>query len=157
MTETQTSKHYDVSLVIPLLNEDESLGELASQIDEALSKDYTYEIIFVDDGSTDDSWKVIEELSAKNSDIKGISFRRNYGKSVALQAGFEKAIGDYVVTMDADLQDDPNEVPDMIQMLKDGNDLVSGWKKVRHDPIQKTIPSKFFNFVIFFISGLGNT
>ena len=154
MTDSQTYTDKDISIVVPLLNEEESLPELADRIEKALGSDYTYEVIFVDDGSSDKSWDVIEGLASKDERIKGISFRRNYGKSVALQAGFEKATGSYVVTMDADLQDDPNEVPDMIQMLKDGDDLVSGWKKVRHDPIQKTIPSKFFNFVTRKASGI---
>lgn len=137
----------DISIVVPLYNEEESLGELAEAIDKAISAQYSYEIIFVDDGSTDTSFEVIRKLSAKNELINGISFAHNYGKSVALQAGFEQVRGKYVITMDADLQDDPDEVPEMIQMLKDGLDMVSGWKKERFDPISKTVPSKFFNFV----------
>jgi len=137
----------DISIVVPLYNEEESLGELAEAIDKAISARYSYEIIFVDDGSTDTSFEVIRKLSAKNELINGISFAHNYGKSVALQAGFEQVRGKYVITMDADLQDDPDEVPEMIQMLKDGLDMVSGWKKERFDPISKTVPSKFFNFV----------
>lgn len=116
-------------------------------IAQALEAEYTFEIIFIDDGSTDASWSIISELKKKYVQVKGVRFRRNYGKSVALQAGFERALGTYVVTMDADLQDDPKEVPEMVQMLKDGDDLVSGWKQERYDPISKTIPSKFFNFV----------
>ena len=137
----------DISLVIPLFNEEESLPELEKAIESALKSSFSYEIIFVDDGSTDKSWEVIEDLQKKGDHIKGISFRNNYGKSTALQAGFERAEGEFIVTMDADLQDDPNEVPEMVQMLKDGNDLVSGWKKERFDPISKTVPSKFFNYV----------
>lgn len=143
-----------LSLVIPLLNESESLPELADRIHESLAEQYRYEIIFVDDGSTDESWKVIRELARKNENIHGINFRRNYGKSAALQKGFEQARGEYVVTMDADLQDDPAEVPDMIAMLKNGYDLVSGWKKKRYDPVTKTIPSKFFNFVTSKVAGI---
>ncbi len=137
----------DISVVVPLFNEEESLTELSVQIDNALSPDFNYEVIFVDDGSSDSSFEVVKKLRSENENIKGIAFRHNYGKSVALQAGFEKAEGSYVVTMDADLQDDPNEVPEMVQMLKNGLDLVSGWKKERFDPISKTVPSKFFNFV----------
>ncbi len=154
MAENDGSAKIDVSVVIPLLNEEESLPELTKGIKQALQQDYSYEIIFVDDGSSDDSWEVIRELRAGDDRIRGISFRRNYGKSVALQAGFEETRGDFVVTMDADLQDDPAELPELLQMLKDGNDLVSGWKKVRHDPIQKTIPSRFFNFVTRKVSGI---
>jgi glycosyltransferase involved in cell wall biosynthesis len=139
--------HIDISIVVPVYNEEESLPELEKAIQTALSDKFTYEIIFVDDGSSDGSWAVIKSLSEQKSFIHGINFSHNYGKSVALQAGFETVKGDYVVTMDADLQDDPNEVPEMVQMLKDGYDLVSGWKKERHDPLSKTIPSKFFNYV----------
>ena len=145
--EHSTIKAPDISLVIPLLNEEESLPELTKGIAQALEAEYTFEIIFIDDGSTDASWSIISELKKKYVQVKGVRFRRNYGKSVALQAGFERALGTYVVTMDADLQDDPKEVPEMVQMLKDGDDLVSGWKQERYDPISKTIPSKFFNFV----------
>lgn len=144
----------DISLVIPLYNEEESLPELEKAIENALKGTFTYEVIFVDDGSSDASWEEIKKLEAKGDHIKGISFRNNQGKSTALQAGFEKARGEFVVTMDADLQDDPNEVPEMVQMLKDGYDLVSGWKKERHDPISKTVPSKFFNFVTRISAGI---
>lgn len=147
MENSKESKEIDISIVVPLFNEEESLTELASVIDEAISSQYSYEIIFVDDGSTDTSFHVIKKLSAEKENIRGICFAHNYGKSVALQAGFEKVRGKYVVTMDADLQDDPDEVPEMIQMLKDGLDMVSGWKKERFDPISKTVPSKFFNYV----------
>jgi len=144
----------DVSVVIPLLNESESLRELNERIKEALSDKYTFEIIFVDDGSTDNSWDVIKKLAGEDTRIHGIKFRRNYGKSTALQKGFERAGGTYVVTMDADLQDDPFEVPDLIAMLKDGYELISGWKKKRYDPITKTVPSRFFNFVTSVVTGI---
>lgn len=143
----------ELSIVIPLLNEQESLAELASRIDAAIGS-RSYEILFVDDGSTDGSWDVIASLSAADPRIKGIRFRRNYGKSLALQKGFERARGTYIATMDADLQDDPNELPAMFAMLDSGYDLVSGWKQVRHDPISKTIPSKFFNGVTSRMSGI---
>lgn len=142
-----------VSLVIPLLNEEKSLVELSEGISEAMNG-LPYEIIFVDDGSTDTSWEVIESLSKDNGVVKGVQFRRNYGKSDALQAGFEVSKGEYVVTMDADLQDDPKEIPALIEMLESGSDLVSGWKKERHDPISKTIPSRFFNAVTRWTTGI---
>lgn len=143
----------DISIVIPLLNEKESIRELTERIQEALS-DFTHEIILVDDGSDDGSWEQIASLHSKIPIVKGIKLRRNYGKSSALQAGFDEASGKYVVTMDADLQDDPFEIPAMIQRLKDGADLVSGWKKVRHDPISKTVPSRFFNAVTRWTTGI---
>src|SRR5690606_1772938 len=115
---------------------------------------YTFEVIFVDDGSTDESWRTIATLQQTKSFVKGVRLRRNYGKSAALQEGFELASGTYICTMDADLQDDPDELPSMIQMLKDGLDLVSGWKQKRYDPISKTIPSKFFNFVTSKAAGI---
>lgn len=145
----------DVSVVIPLLNEEESLPELSQAIDKALKLRFSYEIIFVDDGSTDSSWDVIETLAKSDSRIRGIRFRRNYGKSTALDRGFAIACGRFVATMDADLQDDPEEVPLMIDMIiNEQLDLVSGWKKVRHDPISKTIPSRFFNWVTSYASGI---
>jgi glycosyltransferase involved in cell wall biosynthesis len=145
----------EVSVVVPLLNEDESLRELSQQIDRALSPRFSYEVIFVDDGSTDSSWKVIQELAATDPRIRGIRFRRNYGKSSALQKGFDQIRGKYIATMDADLQDDPAEIPLMIDQMKSEDlDLVSGWKKVRHDPLSKTIPSRFFNKVTSLISGI---
>lgn len=147
MKDNTLHKELDISIVVPVFNEEESLPELEAAIKKALSADYSYEIIFVDDGSSDTSWQVIKHLGEVKEFVSGISFSRNYGKSVALQEGFEAAKGEFVVTMDADLQDDPNEVPEMIEMLKNGYDLVSGWKKERHDPLSKTIPSKFFNFV----------
>jgi glycosyltransferase involved in cell wall biosynthesis len=146
----------DISIVIPLLNEDESLGELYNWIIKTLSSgNNSFEIIFIDDGSTDHSWKVIEELSNKDPRVRGIKFRRNYGKSAALSSGFRAAQGDVVITMDADLQDSPDEIPDLYTMIMvDGLDLVSGWKKRRHDPISKTLPSKFFNWVTRRASGI---
>lgn len=144
----------DISIVIPLYNEEASLEELAGKINEALMDTFSYEIVFIDDGSTDQSWLKIKELSRDHANIKGICFRRNYGKSTALQKGFENAEGQYIVTMDADLQDDPFEIPEMIQMLKNGMDLVSGWKKERHDPISKTIPSRFFNLGTSWVTGI---
>src|SRR5699024_9975808 len=143
-------QHSDVelSVVIPLYNEEGSLKELYEQIYEALVELSGYEIIFVDDGSTDKSWEIIKELCRLKAPIKAIRLQRNYGKSPALQAGFEKASGRYIATMDADLQDDPFEIPLMLQQLKSQQlDLVSGWKKKRHDPLTKTVPSRFFNKV----------
>ena len=146
----------DLSLVIPLLNEEESLPELEAWIRKVVEKlGYSYEIIFVDDGSKDGSWKIIEGLSANNPNVKGIRFRRNYGKSAALNTGFEHAQGNVVITMDADLQDSPDEIPDLFRMInEDGFDLVSGWKKKRYDPLMKTIPSKFFNWITRMVSGI---
>jgi glycosyltransferase involved in cell wall biosynthesis len=146
----------DVSIVIPLLNEEESLPELSAWIKRVCdSNNLTYEIIMVDDGSYDNSWNVIEELSEQNENVKGIKFQRNYGKSAALNEGFKAAAGDVVITMDADLQDSPDEIPPLRQMiLQDGFDLVSGWKKTRHDPVSKTVPSKFFNWVTTKVSGI---
>jgi glycosyltransferase involved in cell wall biosynthesis len=148
----------DISVVIPLLNEEESLPELMQWIENVMRKNnFAYEIILIDDGSRDHSWKVITELSAKNACIRGIKFKRNYGKSAALQKGFEKATGNVVITMDADLQDSPDEIPGMYKLItEDGFDLVSGWKKKRHDPLSKTIPSKFFNWITRKVSGINN-
>ena len=154
MKETPSNRNIDISIVVPVYNEEESLPELEKAIGQALSGEFSYEIIFVDDGSADKSWQQIASLGKEKDFVHGIALSHNYGKSVALQAGFEKAQGTYVVTMDADLQDDPKEVPEMVQMLKDGYDLVSGWKKERHDPISKTIPSKFFNFVTRKVAGI---
>ncbi|MBN2175855.1 MAG: glycosyltransferase [Bacteroidales bacterium] len=138
----------DISVVVPLYNEEESLPELTEWITSVCtSHKLSHEIIFVDDGSIDESWKIIENLSASNPNIRGIKFRRNYGKSAALNQGFEAANGDVVITMDADLQDSPDEIPILYKMVKEQNfDLVSGWKKKRHDPLGKTLPSKFFNW-----------
>ncbi|HRO83423.1 MAG TPA: glycosyltransferase family 2 protein [Niabella sp.] len=140
----------DISVVIPLLNEEESLPELSAWIEEVMQENgFTYEIIFVDDGSTDDSWQVITQLRAKNENVKGIKFQRNYGKSAALNEAFKAAQGDVVITMDADLQDSPNEIPELYKMIAvDKYDLVSGWKKKRYDnKLTKNLPSKFFNGV----------
>lgn len=146
----------DLSLVIPLYNEEESLPELAAWIDRVVKKEgLNYEIVFVDDGSNDRSWQVIEELSEKFPAVKGIKFRRNYGKSAALNRGFLMAEGDVVITMDADLQDSPDEIPELYRLIsEEGYDLVSGWKKKRHDPIGKRWPSKFFNWTVRRISKL---
>lgn len=146
----------DLSVVIPLFNEAESLPELCEWIDRVTgSNGYCYEMICIDDGSTDTSWEVISKLRATNDRIKAVRFNRNYGKSAALQTGFGLAQGKVVITMDADLQDSPNEIPDLYNMIvNDGYDLVSGWKKKRHDPITKTIPSRFFNLVTRILSGI---
>ena len=138
----------DVSIVIPLYNEEESLPGLTAWIKRVVDAHHlTYEIMLVDDGSTDSSWQVIENLVKENPNIRGIKFRRNYGKSAALNIGFEAVQGDVVITMDADLQDSPDEIPELVRMImEDGFDMVSGWKKVRHDPsLTKNIPSKFYN------------
>jgi glycosyltransferase involved in cell wall biosynthesis len=148
----------DLSLVIPLFNEDESLPELVAWIEKVVKEHgYEHEIIMVDDGSTDQSWKVIKELREQYPAVKGIKFLHNNGKSAALQVGFEAAQGDVVITMDADLQDSPDEIPGLYKMItEEGYDLVSGWKKKRHDPISKTVPSKFFNFITRMVSGIHN-
>ncbi len=138
----------DISLVIPLLNEEESLPELSAWIEKVmLENNYAYEIIFVDDGSTDNSWHVIEQLRSKNQNIKGIKFQRNYGKSAGLNEGFRAAQGEVIITMDADLQDSPDEIPELRRMILEGGfDLVSGWKKKRYDnKLTKNLPSKLFN------------
>jgi glycosyltransferase involved in cell wall biosynthesis len=147
---------YDISIVIPAKDEEESLPELCQWISRALTPHgLSYEVIFIDDGSTDDTWEVIEKISKEDQHIKGIRFNRNYGKSAALQTGFRAAAGDVIITMDADLQDSPDEVPDLYKMIKHGGyHLVSGWKKKRNDPLSKTIPSKFFNKVTSIISGI---
>ncbi|MFP4024899.1 MAG: glycosyltransferase family 2 protein [Thiohalospira sp.] len=146
----------DISVVIPLLNEEESLPELVDWIKKVMAAhQYTYEIILVDDGSKDNSWEVISDLSSKNPEVKGIKFRKNYGKSAALHTGFGDAKGDVVITMDADLQDNPDEIPGLFRMIKeDGYDLVSGWKKKRYDPISKTIPSKLYNRTARTLTGI---
>lgn len=148
----------DISVIVPLFNEEESLPELHSWIKRVMeSNNYTYEIIFVNDGSTDNSWNVIEELSKVNEHVHGIKFRRNYGKSPALYHGFERAKGDVVITMDADLQDSPDEIPELYRMIKeDGYDLVSGYKQKRYDPLSKTIPTKLFNATARKVSGIKN-
>jgi glycosyltransferase involved in cell wall biosynthesis len=139
----------DISVIIPLFNERESLPELCSWIASVMERHgFSYEVILVDDGSTDDSWEFIEEKSFRDSHYKGIRFQRNYGKSAALNEGFRVANGSVVITMDSDLQDSPDEIPGLYRMIiEEGYDMVSGWKKKRHDPISKTIPSKFFNWV----------
>jgi len=146
----------DISLVIPLLNEEESLPELHAWISRVMEeKGFQYEILFVDDGSTDSSWEMISQLAEKDPHVKGIKFNRNYGKSAALNTGFKSVKGNVIITMDADLQDSPDEIPGLYnQIMEDGYDLVSGWKKKRYDPIMKTIPSKFFNFVARKFSGI---
>ncbi|MDL5050146.1 glycosyltransferase family 2 protein [Oscillatoria amoena NRMC-F 0135] len=146
----------DISLVIPVLDEEESLQELTHWISRVMeTHGFSYEVLFVDDGSTDGSWKQIVSLGESNPNVKGIRFNRNYGKSAALQTGFRAAIGEVVITLDADLQDSPDEIPALYAMIKkEGYHLVSGWKKKRNDPISKTIPSKFFNAVTRSISGI---
>ena len=150
----------DISVVIPLYNEDESLPELHAWIERVMNENgFTYEVIFVNDGSTDRSWEVIEQLSKESEHVKGIKFRRNYGKSPALYCGFKEAQGDVVITMDADLQDSPDEIPELYRMIKeDGNDLVSGYKQNRKegDPLSKTIPTKLFNATARKVSGIKN-
>lgn len=152
MSETQK----DVSLVIPLLNEEESLPELLDWIMRVVkAHQLDCEVIFIDDGSTDDSWQVIQRLATKNSAVKAVKFQRNYGKSAALHTGFEIATGKVVITMDADLQDSPDEIKGLYDMVMvDGFDVVSGWKKKRHDPISKTIPTKLYNWAARRITGI---
>lgn len=153
------NKHFDISVVVPLYNEDESLPELYEWITRVMAENkFSYEVIFVNDGSTDDSWDVIERLSANDPEhVRGIKFRRNYGKSPALFCGFEMAKGDVVITMDADLQDSPDEIPELYRMIKeDGYDLVSGYKQKRYDPLSKTIPTKLFNATARKVSGIKN-
>ncbi len=144
----------EVSVVVPLLNEEESLPELEAWIRRVVEAEgLSYEIIFVDDGSQDASWRVIEHLARANPQVRGVKFRRNYGKSAALQVGFAQAQGQVVITMDADLQDSPDEIPELYKMIQqDGYDIVSGWKQQRHDPLSKTMPSRFFNAVTRWIS-----
>ncbi|MDE6276996.1 MAG: glycosyltransferase family 2 protein [Muribaculaceae bacterium] len=149
----------DISVIVPLFNEAESLPELAAWIERVMEANgFSYEIIFVNDGSTDNSWKVVHSLRENNPDhIRGISFRRNYGKSPALNMGFAAAKGEVVITMDADLQDSPDEIPELYRMIKeDGFDLVSGYKKKRYDPLSKTIPTKLFNATARKVSGIRN-
>lgn len=146
----------DISVLIPLLNEAESLPELASWIQTVMeANNFSYEVLFIDDGSTDDSWDIIQELHSKNPSFKGIQFNRNYGKSAALNVGFHHCSGDVVITMDADLQDSPDEIPGLYRMIKEeGYDLVSGWKQKRFDPLSKTIPTKLYNYVTRKMSGI---
>ncbi|MCA5006724.1 glycosyltransferase family 2 protein [Sphingobacterium bovistauri] len=148
----------DISVVIPLYNEEESLPELTDWIRRVmLSNNFSYEIILVDDGSTDKSWKIIQDLKKSNEQISGIKFRRNYGKSAALNVGFAATQGDVVITMDADLQDSPDEIPELYdRIMNKGADLVSGWKQKRYDPLTKTLPTKLFNSVTRSVSGIDN-
>lgn len=148
----------DISVVIPLFNEEESLPELFSWIKRVMdSNGFSYEVIFINDGSTDSSWDVINRLSEEHAEVKGIKFRRNYGKSPALYCGFKEAQGKVVITMDADLQDSPDEIPELYKMIvSDGYDLVSGYKQKRYDPLSKTIPTKLFNATARRISGIKN-
>ena len=148
----------NISVVIPLYNEEESLPELFAWIQRVMKENgFSYEVIFVNDGSTDRSWNVIEDLAAKHPEAKGIKFRRNYGKSPALYCGFEKAQGEVVITMDADLQDSPDEIPELYRMItEEGYDLVSGYKKKRYDPLSKTLPTKLFNATARAVSGIKN-
>ncbi len=156
MNNIEGESELDLSIVIPLYNEVESLPELESWIRRVVETNgYKYEIIMVDDGSNDGSWKIIEQLCRLNPHLKGIKFRRNYGKSAALHTGFSASCGRVVITMDADLQDSPDEIPKLYQMITQGNyDLVSGWKKKRYDPLSKTIPTKLFNYVTRKMSGI---
>ena len=148
----------DISVIVPLYNEAESLPELEAWIERVMKANgFSYEVIFVNDGSTDDSWDVIERLAAANPAVRGVIFRRNYGKSPALNTGFRRAKGDVVITMDADLQDSPDEIPELYRMItEDGYDLVSGWKQKRYDPLSKTIPTKLFNATARKVSGIKN-
>ena len=150
------SYNVDISIVIPLLNEAESLPELHAWIKRVMDENkYTYEIVFIDDGSTDDSWSIIQGLKNSFPEVKGLKFRRNYGKSAALNEGFAIVQGDSVFTMDADLQDSPDELPEMHRMLwEDGFDLVSGWKQKRYDPVTKTVPTKLYNWATRKMSGI---
>lgn len=144
-----------ISVVVPLFNEEESLPELAAWIDRVMkANNFTYEVLMIDDGSKDKSWQVIERLAAENPNIKGIRFRRNYGKSAGLQVGFSHAQGDVVITMDADLQDSPDEIPELYQMVSTSYDLVSGWKQKRFDPISKTVPTKLYNAATRAMTGI---
>lgn len=147
-----------ISVVIPLFNEDESLPELVEWIERVMRDNgFLYEIYLMDDGSTDRSWEVVKELAARNSCVRGVRFNRNYGKTAALQTAFQALSGNVVITMDADLQDSPDEIPELYRMItQDGYDLVSGWKQKRYDPLTKTIPTKLFNAVTRSISGINN-
>lgn len=148
----------DISVIVPLYNEEESLPELYAWIERVMkAHNYSFEVIFVNDGSTDTSWEVIQRLSKESENVKGIKFRRNYGKSPALYCGFKEAKGKVVITMDADLQDSPDEIPELYKMVtEDGYDLVSGYKQKRYDPLSKTIPTKLFNATARKISGIKN-
>lgn len=153
--QTQQQQWPDISVVIPLYNEEDSLKELHQQLGAVLRRmNARYELLFIDDGSTDKSFQVLRDLKRNDRHVKIVRFRRNYGKSAALAVGFDKAQGNIVITMDADLQDDPAEIPALKKRIEDGYDLVSGWKKRRKDPLSKTIPSKFFNFVTSVLTGI---
>jgi glycosyltransferase involved in cell wall biosynthesis len=154
--DTMPGEALDISVVVPLFNEEESLPELTAWIARVMAaQQFTYEILLIDDGSTDDSWQVIQKLAVENAAIKGIRFNRNYGKTAALQTGFQAVRGNVVITMDADLQDSPDEIPELYRMItEDGYDLVSGWKQKRYDPISKTLPTKLFNAATRRISGV---
>ena len=156
--ETVCNEELDISVVVPLYNEEESLPELYAWIERVMKeRGFSFEVIFVNDGSTDRSWEVIEKLCAESPQVKGIKFRRNYGKSPALYCGFELAKGRVVITMDADLQDSPDEIPELFRMItEEGYDLVSGWKQKRYDPLSKTIPTKLFNATARQVSGIRN-
>jgi glycosyltransferase involved in cell wall biosynthesis len=146
----------DISIIVPLFNEEESLPELASWIHKVMTAhQFSYEVWMIDDGSRDKSWKVVKQISTENPCFKGISFSRNYGKSAALHVGFAEAVGNVVITMDADLQDSPEEIPELYRMImEEGYDIVSGWKKKRYDPLSKTIPTKLYNAAINWVTGL---
>ena len=146
----------DISIVVPLYNEEASLRELHDWIDKVMkSHQFSYELLFIDDGSRDQSWPIIQDLSRRHPHVHGLSFRRNYGKAAALNVGFQHARGEVVITMDADLQDSPEEIPELYKMIKEeGYDLVSGWKKKRYDPLTKTVPTRFFNFFTRLVSGI---
>lgn len=148
----------DISVIVPLFNEEESIPELYAWIDRVMKANgFSYEVIFVNDGSTDRSWEIINRLQQQSATVKGIKFRRNYGKSPALYCGFERAQGDVVITMDADLQDSPEEIPELYRMItEEGYDLVSGWKQKRYDPLSKTLPTKLFNATARKVSGIPN-
>lgn len=150
------SVHIAISVIVPLYNEEESLPELHQWLSRVMHRhDFSHELIFVDDGSTDQSWSTILELNAKDSRVRGIKFQRNYGKSAALHVGFQAAKGGVVITMDADLQDSPDEIPDLYRLITDQRfDLVSGWKKKRYDPLSKTVPTKIYNRVNRLLSGI---
>lgn len=156
--QTNSTTSLDISVVVPLYNEAESLPELSGWIERVMvANNFTYEVIFVNDGSTDESWAEIERLASANAAVRGISFRRNYGKSPALYEGFKAARGKVVITMDADLQDSPDEIPELYNMIVEGGyDLVSGWKQKRYDPLSKTIPTKIFNATARRVSGIKN-
>lgn len=154
--QSKYSKRPLISVVIPTFNEEDSIIELSNLLEKVLNRETknSYEVIFIDDGSTDSTFSVIKDVNKKNNKFKSIRFRRNYGKSAALSVGFKAAKGAVIITMDADLQDDPHEIPNLMSKIRDGFDVVSGWKKKRNDPINKTLPSKFFNFVTAKASGL---